>query len=421
MTQGSSTGSNHSWINRRIASPALFLFIMALGYAVFAADRTVLSAVLVPMAKSLGATSAQTFFLQSAQFIGVFCFVFIAGHLSDKYGKWRVLTAGVIVFTIFTWMIGFATNYEEAFIFRLISGFGEGIFWPVAMAWVASYFGLRKGLALGIFYVGFDVGSIGGLFIGGASFALYNAWQPAFFIAPSIGLIVLAGIPFARKRFDQSTADKGFQGIKLGREGLDLLKNKNVILLMLFAFFATWASLWQSAFLPLYFNKVGHFSIPYAAFMTIPVLAAGAFGKVILGGTSDRWRRNRLLFLISLVVISFYAVFFFVENFDLDILAALGMGFFSAAAFPILQALIVDTCGIARAGTALGLTTSAQSLGAIFSATFTAGLASLGVTRTLALNAMIPTAMIAVIALLLIEPRILKPKTDFSIIQTGIK
>jgi MFS family permease len=394
---------------------------MALGYAVFAADRTVLSAVLVPMAKTFGASTGQTFFLQSAQFIGVFCFVFIAGHLSDKYGKWRVLTAGVVIFTVFTWMIGFATNYAEAFTLRLFSGFGEGIFWPVAMAWVASYFGGRKGLALGIFYVGFDIGSIGGLFIGGASFALFNAWQPAFFIAPSIGLFVLAGIPFVRKRFDHSSSDKSFQGIKLGREGLDLLRNRNVILMMLFAFFATWASLWQTAFLPLYFNKVAHFSIPYAAFMTIPVLAAGAFGKVILGGTSDRWRRNRLLFSISLIVISLYAIFFFVENFDLDILAALGMGFFSAAAFPILQALIVDTCGTARGGTALGLTTSAQSLGAIFSATFTAGLASLGITRTLALNAIIPTALIAVIALLLVEPRMFKRRTNISLIQTGTK
>ncbi len=415
MTQDSSIQSKQFKLNRKIAASSLFLFVMTLGYAVFAADRTVLSAVLVPMAKTFGASTPQTFFLQSAQFIGVFSFVFVAGHLSDRYGKWPVLTSGVVVFTVFTWLIGFATNYTEAFAFRLVSGFGEGIFWPVAMAWVASCFSQRKGLALGIFYVGFDVGSIGGLFIGGAAFALFNAWQPAFFIAPSIGLFVLAGIPFARRRFDSPLEEYNAQKIRLGRDALKLLKNRNVILLMFFAFFATWASLWQSAFLPLYFNKVAHFSIPYAAFMTIPVLAAGAFGKVILGGTSDRWRRNRLLLGISLVVLAFYAVFFFMENFDLDFLAALGMGFFSSAIFPILQALIVDTSHLARAGTALGLTTSAQSLGAIFSASFTAVFSSLGVSRTLALNAMIPTAVLAVIALLLVEPRMIKQKSEISV------
>jgi MFS family permease len=390
---------------------------MTLGYAVFAADRSVLSGVLVPMAKSFGASPSQTFFLQAAQFIGVFCFVFMAGFLSDKYGRWPVLTSGVIVFTVFTWLIGFATNYTEAFIFRLVSGFGEGIFWPVAMSWVASYFFNRKGLALGIFYVGFDIGSIGGLFIAGEAFALFSTWQPAFFIAPSIGLFVLASIPFARRKFESSAINENHEPIKFGRDVLGLLRKKNVVLLMFFAFFATWASLWQSAFLPLYFNKVAHFSIPYAAFMTIPVLAAGALGKVILGGTSDRWRRNILLLGICLLLISFYAIFFFVENFDLDILAALGMGFFSAAIFPMLQALIVDSSRVTRAGTGLGLTTSAQSLGAIFSATFTAALSSLGVSRTLALNATIPTAIMIVIAFLLVDPRPNKQRSEFSTVQ----
>ena len=247
---------------RRIGSSALFLFVMTLGYAVFAVDRSVLSAVLSPMEKSFGASTALTLFLQSAQFIGVFCFVFVAGHLSDRYGRWPVLTTGVVVFTVFTWMIGLATNYTEAFVFRLISGFGEGIFWPVAMAWVASYFGWRKGLALGIFYVGFDIGSSGGLAIGGLTFAIYNAWQPAFFIAPSIELLVFAWLPFMRSdRFNSPTDEKDGLRIKLGRDALELIKKKRVLLFMLFAFFATWSSLWQTAFLPLYFNKVAHFSV----------------------------------------------------------------------------------------------------------------------------------------------------------------
>ena len=186
---------------------------MTFGYAVFAIDRSVLAAVLGPMESSFGASTALTLFLQSAQFIGVFCFVFVAGHLSDRYGRWPILTVGVVVFTAFTWMIGLATNYTEAFIFRLVSGFGEGIFWPVAMAWVASYFGRRKGLALGIFYVGFDIGSIGGLAIGGLTYAIYNTWQPAFFIAPSIAILVFAGLPFMRKdKFDPPVGLK----IKLG-------------------------------------------------------------------------------------------------------------------------------------------------------------------------------------------------------------
>lgn len=78
-----------------------------------------------------------------------------------------VLTSGLVVFTSFTWLIGLASSLAEASVFRLVSGFGEGVFWSVAMASVATYFKQWKALALGIFYVGFDFGTVAGLGVGG--------------------------------------------------------------------------------------------------------------------------------------------------------------------------------------------------------------------------------------------------------------
>jgi ACS family hexuronate transporter-like MFS transporter len=166
---------------------------MTLGYAVYAADRTVLASVLALMAPALGLTNFEIGLIGSAQYIGVLCFVFLSGHLSDKYGRKTVLIVGIAVFTLFTWLIGLASSFLETFVFRLVSGIGEGIFWPVAMAAVASYFGKRKGLALGIFYVGFDVGSVAGLSLGGLAYSFSGDWRTAFFVAPSIGLLVIAG------------------------------------------------------------------------------------------------------------------------------------------------------------------------------------------------------------------------------------
>ena len=56
-----------------------------------------------------------------------------------------------MVFTAFTWLVAFSANFAEAFAFRLVSGVGEGMFWPVAMAFVADYFRAQKGMALGVF------------------------------------------------------------------------------------------------------------------------------------------------------------------------------------------------------------------------------------------------------------------------------
>jgi putative MFS transporter len=106
-------------------SSTLFLLVMTLGYAVYAADRTVLASVLALMTPALSLTSYEIGLLGSAQYIGVLCFVFLSGHLSDKYGRKTVVMVGIVVFTLFTWLIGLASSFLQAFVFRLVSGFGK--------------------------------------------------------------------------------------------------------------------------------------------------------------------------------------------------------------------------------------------------------------------------------------------------------
>jgi predicted MFS family arabinose efflux permease len=386
----------------RQRSSAVLLLIMTAGYAVYAVDRLVLSAVLAPMSTSLALTNSQIGLLGAAQYIGVTCIVFAAGYLSDRFGRWPVLVSGLAVFTTFTWMIGLSSSFSEAFLFRLVSGFGEGAFWPVAMASVASYFKGRKGLALGIFYVGFDAGSVAGLSIGGVAYSMTSSWRPAFFIAPLLGLAVIAGAFLARGSL--AGAGRGVPGIRLGRDTLQLLKRRNVVLIMSFALLATWASVWQVVFLPYYFFKVMHFTVLSASLLSSLVLIAGAFGKVILGGISDSVRRNRLLVGVTLATFLSYLVFFSSSTFAFYMAAALSMGFFSASIFPVVQSLMTDSAR-GTTGSALGLSTSAQSVATIFSTFIAASLFTLGVGRAVALDAMIPISLAFVVALFLREPR----------------
>jgi MFS transporter, ACS family, aldohexuronate transporter len=377
---------------------------MATGYAVYAIDRTVLSSVLAPLSSSLSLTNSEIGLVSAAQYIGVTCIVFAAGYLSDRYGRWPIIISGVLVFTTFTLLIGLSTSFAEVFTFRLVSGLGEGAFWPVAMASVANYFKGRKGLALGIFYVGFDAGSIAGLSIGGIAYSLTDSWRPAFFYAPLFGLVVMAAAVVAWRKLPSAGAGSG--GIRLGRDALQLLRRRNVVVIMVFAFLATWASVWQTAFLPYYFFKVMHFTVLTSALLSSLVTAAGALGKVALGGISDSVKRNRLLAFSALAALGFYGLFFFASfNFGLDLAWALSMGFFSASIFPVMQGLMTDSAGEGTAGSALGLSTSTQSVATIFSTLIAASLFSLGVGRALALDAMIPMALAFVVALFLRETR----------------
>jgi MFS family permease len=372
-----------------------------MGYGVYAADRYVLSSVLAPMSTSLAFTNSQIGLLSAAQYIGVTCVVFAAGFLSDRYGRWPVIICGLAVFTAFTWLIGLSSDFLEAFVLRLISGFGEGAFWPVAMATTASYFKGRKGLSLGIFYVGFDAGSVAGLSIGGAAFSLSSSWRPAFFVAPLLGLVVIAGALVARKRL--AAAGHGVGRIGLGKDALQLLRRRNVVLIMAFALLATWASVWQVVFLPYYFFKVMHFTVLSSALLSSLVMVSGACGGTLLAGLSDSVRRNRLLAAVTLATFLSYALFFSSLGFGLDLAGALSMGFFSASIFPVAQALMADSSA-GMTGSALGLSTSAQSVATVFSPIIAASLFTVGVGRAVALDAMIPITLAFVVALFLRDP-----------------
>jgi predicted MFS family arabinose efflux permease len=270
------------------------------------------------------------------------------------------------------------------------------------MAAVASYFKERKGLALGIFYVGFDAGSVAGLSLGGLAYSLSGDWHYAFFAAPSIGLLVMAGAAWLRTEFRSFSEDAA--RIRLGRDALDLLKQRSVTLMMAFALVATWASVWQVVFLPYYFFTVLHFGILSSALFSAVVSISGGVGKLILGGASDLWRRNRMLTVIALAVLLSYTLFFATSSPIFALSVAIVMGFFSSSIFPIMQALMADICK-GRAGTALGLTTTSQSVATVISPIITALFFAMGVGRAVALNAMIPAALTLLVAVMLKDPR----------------
>ena len=403
---GSSSDARKEVVGRLGSREFWFLTILFLGYFAFTADRTVLSSMLKPMSSSLSAGGtvvlgvSGTAWLASAQFIGILSFVLISGAASDAGGHRKVIAAGVGVFTAFTWMIGLSQTLAEAFVFRLFSGFGEGLFWPAAMSAIADRFGRSKGLALGIFYAGFDLGGAFGNGVGSATFALTSDWRTAFFIAPLVGLPVLAGLAISREAFSPSSGPP--RPYTPGRDYVEVLRRGRNPMIFAFAFFATWASIWQIAYLPYYYSTVLGASVPVAGVIGAAVLISGMAGKVLIGRVSDRVRRDRLLLGLSSSVVIVYLVFFSGQGFEVGVATALVLGFFSAAVFPVMQALAADS-SYGRSGTALGLTTTFQSAAAVVGTLFPGLLFSLGVGRAIALDAMVPAVATAVIALFLRE------------------
>jgi MFS transporter, ACS family, hexuronate transporter len=313
-----------------------------------------------------------------------------------------VILVGLAVFTAFTWLVGTASDFQEAFVYRLVSGFGEGIFWPAAMSAVANYFGRNKGLALGVFYAGFDLGGAAGNTIGSVTFTITSDWRTAFFVAPLMGIPVLAGVFASKKTFSRAATKTGT--LSIGRDALGLLRSKRVSAIMAFAFLATWATVWQVAYLPYYYRSVFETSVAQSGLTAAAVLLAGMVGKAVFGRLSDTVRRDRLLIFLSIVVVGLYGIFFASSDLGLAIASAIAAGFFSSAVFPVMQALASDSSG-GRTGTVLGLTTTFQSVAAVIGVLLPGALLSFGVKSAFAFGAIVPALAMTLAALLLRESR----------------
>ena len=53
----------------------------------------------------------------------------LAGALADRFGRVRVLQFAILWYSVFTFLCGFAQNFEQLFILRALHGFGFGGEW----------------------------------------------------------------------------------------------------------------------------------------------------------------------------------------------------------------------------------------------------------------------------------------------------
>ena len=118
-----------------------------------------------------------------------------AGALSDRYGRVRVLQITVLWYAIFTFLCGFAQNFEQLFVLRALQGLGFGAEWSAGAVLMGEMIRDKyRGRAVGFVQSGWAVGS-------GAAALLYTllyavlsdvtAWRVMFWIGLTPALLVL--------------------------------------------------------------------------------------------------------------------------------------------------------------------------------------------------------------------------------------
>ncbi len=111
------------------------------------------------------------------------------GRLGDMFGRVRMYNIGFGVFTFGSLLCGIATNGSMFIGFRVLQGVGGALISSNSGAIVADTFPQKeRGKAFGITGMGFSIGAILGILVGGA-FVTFLSWRYIFFIDLPIGIV----------------------------------------------------------------------------------------------------------------------------------------------------------------------------------------------------------------------------------------
>lgn len=132
-------------------------------------DRMVLSLVVDPVRRDLGFSETQIGLLQGLSFSLMYSLAGIPlGLMADRVARGKLLAGAVLVWSLGTFLCGFASSFEFFFAARMLVGTGEAALWPVAVSLIGDLVPVRnRGAAVGWVIIGQLLGGSFSLIIGG--------------------------------------------------------------------------------------------------------------------------------------------------------------------------------------------------------------------------------------------------------------
>lgn len=153
-------------------------------------DLFIYGAVLPVLMKEWSLSPVQAGALGSYALFGMMFGAFIFGPLADRIGRKKGVAISFVLFSIATFMSGFATTPTEFGIFRFIAGLGCGGLMPNAVALINEYAPKRaRSTLVALMFSGY---SLGGVLCAGLGIYMLPrfGWQSMFFAA-ALPLVLL--------------------------------------------------------------------------------------------------------------------------------------------------------------------------------------------------------------------------------------
>jgi MFS family permease len=154
-------------------------------------DRQFISSFAPFLKSDLGLSDTEIGLLTGIVFIFFYTVAgLFVGTLADRYNRTKIMGVGVILWSAFTAISGFAKNFFTLAAPRLFIGVGESTITPTTMSILSDrYEQKRLGFAAGFYYLGVPVGVGISLLIAGYLEPMIG-WRGCFYLLGVIGLLL---------------------------------------------------------------------------------------------------------------------------------------------------------------------------------------------------------------------------------------
>ena len=121
------------------------LWLLTLVYVFNYLDRTIIYILLPLIKKEMAFTDLQLAMLGSMSFVIFFTVLGIPfGRLADRVVRKNMIAAGLVVWSLFSGLTGFANGFWSLLVCRMMVGVGEATLGPAALSLLSDYFPPRE-------------------------------------------------------------------------------------------------------------------------------------------------------------------------------------------------------------------------------------------------------------------------------------
>jgi MFS family permease len=380
------------------------------GWALDALDVQIFSLVIPAVIAEWAISRTQAGLVGGATLVASALGGWIAGALSDRYGRVRTLQVTVACFAMFTFLCAFATSYPQFLVLKTLQGFGFGGEWAAGAVLMAEAIRAEhRGRAMGTVQSAWAVGWAAAVALYALMFSLlpaHDAWRVMFGLGVLPALLILyvrRGVPEPVSAPKHEQARAAVPLFAIFAPGV-LRMTSIGALLGLGAHGGYYALM---TWLPTYLKVERHLSVLSTGGYLAVIILAFFLGCLVCAQLLDRIGRRRTILLFAVCCVGTVVVYLFLPLSDAAMLVlGFPLGFFAAGIPASMGALFNELYPSGMRGTGVGF---CYNFGRVVSAGFPVLVghmsANMSLGTAIGIDATIAYSIVVVSVLLLPETR----------------